>query len=569
MRILYVLYFTSITYLLAATITESQGRWTSLYDSILTLVCYVRSATSAKLLRYSFAIVTNLLSVENSLSSVRGVDVCRVSAFGTDSTCHPLDVSITPTPTLVFNTPTTRTVSAIAASPIAYNPIPYKDMYSTQLEIKTGLRKSKERRSKNGGIPSNVETTSFLDSLSTAASTIIIVQLLMVRYARSFRFTALLILPLRSQALSQPVVRYLESSVPTSPIPNDIQFGPRAAFPGCHHALILSWISTTSSLILVNPVSCIPDDQSILVDLPLWLLYFTMVLVQSYPEFTVNYPPSLTKTRSARQHPLMIEAPTSCEVVEVLSFHWFQPHSRLVLSSGMGEGPLVKLPELEGKGKFNLLPPTLEIKPAVRSQAPDVVHPLMLTTTNSLHLVDYISESWSEVTDADSSLGFNPETSSIKADSSHPDLLEVFKPTLIRPFERISGRRSTPPIQFECDKASSAGETRLPLSSTMFSAEYPLDEYDFDLLSEFPAPPRKCWSCTGVARCGQLIPPTAPVRPFSFLRKVGIGGPFSRPSISPILDRTREFSRHRTTVDTDFPVYSRSKRTTGAPGADS
>lgn len=179
----YVLYFTFITYLLAATMPESQGRWSSLYNDTLSLICYIRLATSTALLQYRFAAVTNPLLAGNSLSPVGGVDVCLVSFFGINSTCHPLDVPTTPTPTLVLNTPVTRTVSAIAASPILYDPVPYKDMFPTQPEIKIGLRKSQGSESKQGGIRSNVEPTRPSDFLSTATSTMIVLQLLMVREA--------------------------------------------------------------------------------------------------------------------------------------------------------------------------------------------------------------------------------------------------------------------------------------------------------------------------------------------------------------------------------------------------
>ena len=181
MRMFHVLYFTFVTYLLAVTMPESQGRWSSLYNSTLSLICYIRTATSAALIRYHFALVTNPLSAENSFSPVGGVGICLVSAFGIDSTCHPLDVPIAPTPTLVFNTPATRTVSATAASPIVYNSVSYKDMFSTQPEIECGIRRSKASKSKLGGTPSNVQPAHFLDLLSTVTSTAIVVHLLMVR----------------------------------------------------------------------------------------------------------------------------------------------------------------------------------------------------------------------------------------------------------------------------------------------------------------------------------------------------------------------------------------------------
>ena len=139
--------------------------------------------------------------------------------------------------------------------------------------------------------------------------------------------------------------------------------------------------------------------------------------------------------------------------------------------------------------------PILDIKSAVQSQAPDVVHPSTLATANSLHLADYIDEPQSEITNSnqpqDPSSGFDVETSSIKADSSHPDLSDVPEPSPVRPFERISGRRSTP-RELERDRLVGASETPPQPLSVIFSTEpSPPGEYDFGLLSEFPAPPKK------------------------------------------------------------------------------
>lgn len=50
-----------------------------------------------------------------------------------------------------------------------------------------------------------------------------------------------------------------------------------------------------------------------------------------------------------------------------------------------------------------------------------------------------------------------------------------------------------------------------------------------------------------------LIPFTAPGRPLSLLKKVGIRNPFSTSSPLPILDRTCGFPPYRTTGDTDPP----------------
>jgi hypothetical protein len=293
-----------------------------------------------------------------------------------------------------------------------------------------------------------------------------------------------------SQALGQPAVRYLELPNPSSSIPDGLEFHLPTTFPGCHRALVLSWISTASSLVPVNFVSYAPSDhRNSLVDLPLWLLYFAMVLEQSCPENATDTLPYATTTRTTRRHPLMIEAPASCEFVEVLSFRWFQPHSHLASFSGLEKSPRVELPELEGKKEANLLPLILEVKPAVQLQAPDVVHPPTLVTTNSLHLADYIDDPNQP---QDPSLAFHSETSSIKADSSHPDLSDVSEPALARTFERISGRRITPRIPLECDQVADASRTRPQSFPEAFSLKSPPPgEYDFGLLSEFPAPPEK------------------------------------------------------------------------------
>jgi hypothetical protein len=173
MRTFYVLNFAFIAYLLAVTMPESQGRWYCLYDNALSSIRYIRSATSATLLRCHLGILTNPLSVENPLSSVGGVGACRGAAFGIDITCHPLDFSIIPTPTLLLDSSATRTLSAIAASPVVYGLVPYEDMFPTRPKIKTGLRKESKSRE---GRPIHL-----LDLFSTVASTTIVVQLLMVR----------------------------------------------------------------------------------------------------------------------------------------------------------------------------------------------------------------------------------------------------------------------------------------------------------------------------------------------------------------------------------------------------
>ena len=230
-------------------------------------------------------------------------------------------------------------------------------------------------------------------------------------------------------------------------------------------------------------------------ELPLWFLYFATVLAHPCFQLAYDAPPLATETRAARRQPLMIEAPTTWEAAETLSFRWFQPHSHLASPSGVRKSPRVELPELEDKSKVKILLPILKIKPAVQSQAPDVVHPPTLDTANSLHLADYIDESRSETANQpqDPSSAFNPETSSIRAASSHPDISDVSEPALVQSFERISGRRTTPRIQLECSQVGGgASEMRPPPLPVIFSVEpLPLGEYDFGLLSEFPAPPKK------------------------------------------------------------------------------
>jgi hypothetical protein len=181
MQILYVFYFTLVAWLFAVTMPESQGRWFALCKAVVFLVSYVPSTTSAGSLPYRFVIVTNSVSAENSFSSTGGVDVCWLSLFGLHGTCHPLDIPFAPTPTIILDTPGTRTVSAITASPIALNLVLYKDMYTVQFETTKPLRKSKESKPTQGGTPGDAKPANPLDLLTTAVSTMIVVQLLTVR----------------------------------------------------------------------------------------------------------------------------------------------------------------------------------------------------------------------------------------------------------------------------------------------------------------------------------------------------------------------------------------------------
>jgi len=136
---------------------EAQGRWLALSRDIVSLISYAHSTTPV------------------------GVDACWPSSFGIDGTCHPLDLLIIPTPTVVPSTPATRTVSAVAASPIPFNPVSYKDVFAEQFEITRAPRNRKNSKPTQRGTPCGVELAHLLDLLSTVASTMIIVQLLTVR----------------------------------------------------------------------------------------------------------------------------------------------------------------------------------------------------------------------------------------------------------------------------------------------------------------------------------------------------------------------------------------------------
>ncbi|KAF9785796.1 hypothetical protein BJ322DRAFT_1056398 [Thelephora terrestris] len=180
MQICYVLYFTLIAYLLAVTIPGSQERWSALNMNVVSLISHIHSTTSTTLLSYCFSFVTSSLSAEKRFSSAGRIDVCRLSPLRTDGTCHPLDSPTTPTPTLILNTSATRTGSAIAASPIGYNPTPYNDAFFLSLDTRNAPRKSEGFKSRKDEIPSNSVGPSCL--LSAMTSTMIIVQCLMVRH---------------------------------------------------------------------------------------------------------------------------------------------------------------------------------------------------------------------------------------------------------------------------------------------------------------------------------------------------------------------------------------------------
>jgi hypothetical protein len=68
--------------------------------------------------------------------------------------------------------------------------------------------------------------------------------------------------------------------------------------------------------------------------------------------------------------------------------------------------------------------------------------------------------------------------------------LDISEPTLLRPFERISGRRTTPHIQSEYGQVSRTSEARTSFSLLeVISLESLTREFDLGLLSAFPAPP--------------------------------------------------------------------------------
>jgi len=259
--------------------------------------------------------------------------------------------------------------------------------------------------------------------------------------------------------------------------------------------LILSWVSTASSLAPVGSIAYVPSDGGVgSKELPLWTLYFAMILIRSCSGPAVAPPPPNTETRAVLRHPLMIEAPTPEVVEEVLAFCWFQSHTLLASCSGLVEDS--KVEPVEPKDELNLLPLVPELKHGVQSQAPDVIHSSTPPTTNSLHLADYIDEPGSGVTDPDQPRDpapfFPPETSSAMAELSHPHLTpDVSGPPFARSFEKISGRRTTPPIQLEYGQVDGVSQIRpsLSLLKVVSMESLPLGEYDFSLLSHFPPPP--------------------------------------------------------------------------------
>jgi len=192
----------------------------------------------------------------------------------------------------------------------------------------------------------------------------------------------------------------------------------------------------------------------------------------------------------------MIEASAS-EATKVLSICWFQSHTFPGSSSGLDGGSKVR--PLELKDKLNLLPPALELNPAIRSQAQDVVYSPASSTTNSLDLADHVVDLGSKIIDpnqlGNSALTLLPETRpSARTESSHEHLSsDASEPPLVRSFERISGRRVTPLIQVEHGQVDGISQVRSSLSLLKVISMDSLSpgEYDLGFLSQFPAPPEK------------------------------------------------------------------------------
>ena len=189
MRIFYLLYRAVITLLLAITMPESRGRWSGLYEVIASILSYTRSTTSAIWFPYQFVTGTAPVSADDSPSLTEGMDVCWESSFGINGACHPLDNPIIPTPTVVPDAPATRTVSAILASPIPFNPVLYKDIFIVQPKIAKVPRSPRQFGSTQAEVLSEAASVRLLDLLNTAVSTAIVVQVLTVRNLVRLRST--------------------------------------------------------------------------------------------------------------------------------------------------------------------------------------------------------------------------------------------------------------------------------------------------------------------------------------------------------------------------------------------
>ena len=312
------------------------------------------------------------------------------------------------------------------------------------------------------------------------------------------RFIPSLIIVLFPQVFCQYVVGYLESSSRVASIPNNLEFYPLAVFSDGHHSLTLSWTFTSSSLIPIDSTAYVPSNgEASLEEFTQWVFYFATVLVRSCPEPAAVPPPPTTETRARIQYPLMIEAPASDEATEeVLSFCWFQSHTPLASSSTLDEGSEVKPTEL--KDTLDFSPPVPELKPAVQSWAPDVVHSSSLHTTCSVHFADYIDEPRLKITDRNQLNDPAPT----RSQETLPTVMGLPRPyappgvsgtALVRSFERISGQRTTPPIRLEHGQVNCASNSRpsLSLVKVVSMESRSLGEHDFSLLSQFPAPPKK------------------------------------------------------------------------------
>ena len=303
-------------------------------------------------------------------------------------------------------------------------------------------------------------------------------------------------LALFSQVLGQPIVRYLESSNPIASIPNSLEFHPPVIFlDGCH-SLIPSWISTTSSLIHADLIAYVHNDDGVsLQELPLWGLYFATIIIRSCSKPVVAPPPPPTETRAVHRLPPMIEALAS-EGAKVLLICWFQSH--ILPGSFRLDGGLTIQP-LELKDKLDLLPPVLELNPAIQPKVQDSFHSPASSTVNSFHLADDVDDPGSEITDPNQpkepALSFLPETRpSTRTELSHQHFSpNVSEPPLVRSFERISGRRMTPLIQLEHGQIDGVSQVRSSLSllKVVSMDSLSLGEYDLGFLSQFPAPPKK------------------------------------------------------------------------------
>ena len=495
MHIFHLLDLAIVTFLLAITMPESRGRWSGLYEDFVSMLSYTRSTISAISLPYQFVTGTTSVSADNSLSLVEVVDICWQASFGIHGTCHLLDNPITPTPTVVPDAPVTRTVSAILASPIPFNRVSYKDILVVQPKITRGSRDPKQSKSTQANILSEAAQVYYLDLLDTAVSTMIVIQVLTVR--KSVFDSSPVIHVFFSKILGKFIVGYPKSSSLVTFIPGNLEFHPPADSLDECHALILSWVSTTSSLIHIDSIPPIHNDgRANPNELHLWVVYFSMVLVKSYPRPAVPPPSPLIESSAILRRPLMIKAPTS-EAVGVSSCCRSQTHT--IPGPSFGSGGSSEIRPLELKDKVDLPIPVLGLQPIIRSQAQCIAHSPGLPATNSLHPEHCVDNLQSEITNPvdpkDPASPLLPEMPPTRTERSLPHHSpNVSGHTLIRSFERISGRRVTPLVQLEYGQDDDASKIRPSLSLFKVASmeSMPLgSEGDFGLLSQFPAPPKK------------------------------------------------------------------------------